>query len=58
MKSNRTKESIEFLTIGFLEMLIDMEKVLNKEEYKIYLDKLQRLLIEEFEEINKINEMD
>lgn len=58
MKSNRTKEKIEFLTIGFLEMLIDMEKVLNKEEYKIYLDKLQRLLIEEFEEINKINEMD
>lgn len=58
MKSNRTKESIEFLTIGFLEMLIDMEKVLNKEEYKIYLDKLQSLLIEEFEEINKINEMD
>lgn len=58
MKSNRTKEKIEFLTIGFLEMLIDMEKVLNKEEYKIYLDKLQSLLIEEFEEINKINEMD
>ena len=54
----RTKEKMEFLTIGFLEMLIDMEKVLNKEEYKIYLDKLQRLLIEEFEEINKINEMD